>query len=130
VNLFPKVHNDLPKNMEETWHRARDIMNSDKTEHNVVMSQVISRYLNLLKNMQLILNSAKLDPKLKKEFQELEPEYCKLATRRGGVIQNMIKIERKEDSHFLLEDADFSKKTIEQLISKGQKDAEEILKNK
>jgi len=128
VSLFPKMHDELPKNMEESWHRARDIMNSDKTEHNIVMSHVISRYLNLLKNMHSILSNAKLDPKLKTEFQDLEGEYCNLATRRGGVIQDITKIERNEESHFLLEDADFSKKTISKLINEGYKDAHKILK--
>ena len=130
VSLFPKSHDELPKNMEESWHRARDILNSDKTQHNIVMSRVVSRYLSLLKKMHSILNNAKLDPTLEKEFQELEPEYCKLATRRGALIRNITKIERKEDKHFLLEDADFSKKTILHLIKEGQKDAEEILKNR
>lgn len=93
VSLFPKEHEELPKNMEETWHRARDIINSDKTEHNIVMSQIISRYLNLLKRMHSILKNTKLDLKLFKEFQELELEYSKLASKRGEVILEMIKIE-------------------------------------
>jgi hypothetical protein len=78
--------------------------------------------------MHSILSNAKLDPKLKTEFQDLEGEYCNLATRRGGVIQDITKIERKEESHFLLEDADFSKKTISKLINEGYKDAHKILK--
>ena len=130
VSLFPKEHEKLPKNMEETWHRARDIINSDKTEHNIVMSQIISRYLNLLKRMHSILKNTKLEPKLFKEFQDLESEYSKLATKRGAIILEMIKIERKEEGHFLLEDADFSKKTISKLISEGKKDAEKILKKR
>ena len=36
----------------------------------------------------------------------------------------------KKKFHFLLEDADFSKKTISKLISEGKKDAEKILKKK
>lgn len=26
INLFPRKHHDLPSNMFETWHRARDII--------------------------------------------------------------------------------------------------------
>lgn len=129
VSLFPRSHNELPNNIQESWHRARDILASDKTQHNVAMSGVISRYLGLIKKMHSILSNANLNPTLEKEFQELEPEYCKLATRRGALIRDIIKIERKEERHFLLEDADFSNKTIMHLINQGEKDTEEVLKN-
>ena len=127
VSLFPKVHDALPQNMEESWHRARDIMYSDKIDHNIMMSKVFSRYLILLKKMHTVLDNAQLDENLKKEFQNLKPEYSKLVAKRGAIIKDMIKIERKEESHFLLEDADFSKKTIKQLIHDGKNDAEQIL---
>jgi NTE family protein len=48
TNLFPRSYEELPKNMFESWHRARDITHSDKTAHNIRMSKVISRYLFLL----------------------------------------------------------------------------------
>lgn len=127
VSLFPKSHNLLPQNMEESWHRARDIMHSDKTDHNVMMSKVFSRYLTLLKEMHAILGKAKLDESSKKEFDKMKPEYDKLVAKRGAIIKDMIKIERTEDSHFFLEDADFSKKTIKQLIHDGRNDATKAL---
>ena len=127
VSLFPKSHETLPQNMEESWHRARDIMHSDKTDHNMIMSKVFSRHLNLLKRMHAILDKTQLDENLKREFQNLKPEYSKLVVKRGAIIRDMVKIERKEESHFLLEDADFSKKTITRLIADGKRDAEEIL---
>ena len=130
VSLFPKIHDHLPKNMEESWHRARDIIHSDKTEHNMMMSRVISRYLDLLKKMHSILNKIQIDDKLKEEINKINSEYTKLVTKRGAVIKTMIKIERKEESHFLLEDADFSKKTILSLIDEGNRDTEKILKSK
>lgn len=129
VSLFPKIHNELPKNMEDSWHRARDIMHTDKIEHNIAMSNVISRHLNLLKSMYSILNNSNLEPLMEKKFKDLKQEYHKIATKRGAIIQKMIKIERKEKSHFLLEDTDFSKKTIRRLIKEGEKDADRILKN-
>jgi len=39
-----------------------------------------------------------------------------------------VKIERTEDAHFLLEDADFSLSKIKHLIEKGQQDAEDVLR--
>ena len=44
VENYPKRVNALPKNLPEVYHRARDIMFSDKTEYNVTMSKVITRY--------------------------------------------------------------------------------------
>ncbi len=127
VNLFPRIHNELPKNMSESWHRARDIMHTDKTGHNVRMSKTISRYLALLKEMHDIIDKSNLDEKLKKRFEKIEPEYHKLACDRGAIIEDIIRIERKEESHFIFEDADFSLVTIKQLIRQGQEDAERIL---
>jgi len=127
VSLFPKSHDILPQNMEESWHRARDIIYSDKTDHNIMMSKVFSRYLTLLKEMYVILGKAKLDENSKQKFQNLKPEYAKLVAKRGAIIKDMIKIERTEDSHFFLEDADFSKKTIRQLVHDGKNDAVKAL---
>ncbi len=130
VNLFPRTHNELPKNMSESWHRARDIMHTDKTEHNMRMSRIISRYLHLLKEMHGIIVSCNPDENMKKRFEKIEPEYRKLAGERGAIIEDIIRIERKEESHFIFEDADFSLVTIKQLIKQGQEDAEKILREK
>ncbi len=130
VNLFPRIHNELPKNMSESWHRARDIMHTDKTGHNVRMSKTISRYLALLKEMHDIIDKSNLDEKLKKRFEKIEPEYHKLASDRGAIIEDIVRIERNEESHFIFEDADFSLVTIKQLIRQGQEDAERILNEK
>ncbi len=35
VENYPKNIDRLPDNLPEVYHRARDIMFSDKTEHNV-----------------------------------------------------------------------------------------------
>jgi len=127
VSLFPRKHMELPKNMSESWHRARDIMHTDKTEHNVRMSKIISRYLTLLKKMHNILEDSQLTPKNNEKFKELQSEYDKLASQRGAIIQEIIRIERQEESHFLLEDADFSQSKIKHLIKQGEVDAENVL---
>lgn len=129
VSLFPKQQEQIPENMMESWHRARDIMFADKTEHNLKMSKVISRHIKIMKKMHDILQKAELDKQSKEELQEIEPEYHKLASKRGAIIQNIVKIERTEDTHFLLEDADFSLSKIKHLINKGQQDAETALRD-
>ncbi len=127
VNLFPKIHDELPTNMMETWHRARDIMHIDKTDHNVRMSKIITRYLTIIKEMHDILEESVLDQKERQRFDRLEREYHKLACERGAIIRDIIRIERKEDKHFLFEDTDFSEATIDELIKMGESDAKNIL---
>ena len=47
VENYPKKVDHLPKNLPEVYHRARDIIFSDKTEHSVTMSKVITMYLKV-----------------------------------------------------------------------------------
>ncbi len=131
VDLFPHNQEEIPKNMIEAWHRARDIMFTAKTDQAVRVSKNITQYLELLKQMHDVLielfDSGKLDGVTKEKFKKIEPQYHKLAVERGAVIKEIIRVERKEKIHFLFEDADFSLATIKQLITDGEKDAEKVL---
>ncbi len=129
ANLFPRGQEDIPKNMMESWHRARDIMHADKTDQTVRMSKVVSRYLTIINKMHDILESVPLDESNKKKFAEIEPEFNKLARQRGAIINEIVRIERKEDTHYLFEDADFSIATIKKLIKSGEEDAKIALEN-
>lgn len=127
VNLFPSIQEQLPENLADVWHRARDIMHTDKTDHNVRMSKVISKYLLLIKEMHDIISNVKLDGEMRERFVKIEPEYHKLAHARGAVIQEITRIERTEDTHFIFEDADFSIVTIKKLIKQGEEDTEKAI---
>lgn len=122
VNLFPRVHDTLPSNMFEVWHRARDIMHTEKTKHNMKLSKVISKYLKVMKDMHELLDSK--NPR----FADIEEEYHKIAVDRGAIIDKIVRIERIEETHFLFEDADFSISSIKRLINQGKKDAIKALK--
>jgi len=127
VNLFPHLQEELPENLLDIWHRARDIMHTDKTDNNVRMSRVISRYLLLLREMHDIISNAELDKELHERFTKIEPAYHKIADARGAIIDDITRIERTEDTHFLFEDADFSLTTIKKLIRQGEDDTEKAL---
>jgi NTE family protein len=139
VNIFPHYQKELPEDMFEAWHRARDIIYTDKTDNNVRLSKVISRYLSLLKEMHdllMIASNIKLkekgdeiqsNAKLKERFDKMELEYNKLARQRGAIIKEIVRIERPEKTHFLFEDADFSVATIKKLIRQGEDDTERAL---
>jgi NTE family protein len=130
VNLFPKIQRELPTNMFDIWHRARDIIHTDKTDHNIRMSKIVSRYLTVMRQMHDLLNNVHMDEKMKSTFVQIEKEYHKLATDRGAIIEEITKVERKEDVHYIFEDADFSLATIQKLIKQGEDDAEKVLQEK
>lgn len=131
VNLFPHIQEEIPSNMLDVFHRARDIMHTDKTDHTIRMSRAISSYLEMLKEMHDIImenfDGGRLDEKSKERFLKMESKYHKFAVDRGAVIQEITRIQRQEDIHFLFEDADFSGKTIRKLIHNGEKDTEKAL---
>jgi NTE family protein len=138
VNIFPHYQKELPQDMFEAWHRARDIIYTDKTDNNVRLSKIISRHLSLLKEMHdllmMITSNIKLKEKgnndvelLKDRFDKMELEYNKLARKRGAIIKEIVRIERPEKTHFLFEDADFSVATIKKLIRQGEEDTHRVL---
>jgi NTE family protein len=107
-------------------------MYTDKTDSNVRTSKIISKYLSLLKDMHDYITSSTIQSsnKMKDEkLKKIEQEYNKLAYRRGAVIQDIVRIERTEESRFLFEDADFSYETIKKLIAQGYDDVEKVLKD-
>ncbi len=111
VDVFPRYQKEIPENMFEVWHRARDIIFMDKTDKNIEMLKVNEKSINLLKKMHEIINSkdAKIDQKTKEKLKELDKEYHSLTKKHGAAITDVIRIGRKEeDLHYLLEDADFS----------------------
>ena len=57
VENYPKRVNALPKNLTEVYHRARDIIFSDKTENNVTMSKVITLYLAYIEELYQLLEN-------------------------------------------------------------------------
>jgi NTE family protein len=105
-------------------------MHTDKTDNSVRTSKLISEHLLLLREMHDIISNAQLDDELHKRFTKLEPEYHRIADARGAIIDDITRIERSEDVHFLFEDADFSLTTIKKLIKQGEDDAEKALAEK
>jgi len=127
VDVFPRKQKEIPQNMLEVWHRARDIIFMDKTDKNIEMLKINERSINLLKKVYEILNSeeAKVDETTREKIKKLDHEYFELTHKYGAAVTDVIRVGREEkDSHYMLEDADFSRYRIKKLISKGEKDAE------
>jgi NTE family protein len=116
VENYPKTIDRLPQNLPEVFHRARDIMFSDKTLHNVKMSKVITQYLSYIEELYNILQEqvdvTKLDKKIVNKIER--KYYKKMKEDHGAEIKNMHYITREEKHPHMYENADFSVKTIKE----------------
>jgi NTE family protein len=131
VENYPKKCDALPDNLLEVQHRARDIMFSDKTLHNIQMSRAISYYLRLIDDLYKMLedqfSSEKKDEKDK--FEKLRARYKKVSEEHGAEIKDVYYITRSERSPALYENADFSLDTIKASIKDGELKIGQVLKD-
>ena len=117
--------------MPEVYHRARDIMFSDKTEHNVQMSKVISRYLDYIEQLYQIVekNVDKLQID-EKQLKRIRQKYKVYKQDHGAEIKEIYHMKREEPYPHMSENADFSPQTIKNSIKEGEDKTNEIIKNK
>lgn len=129
VENYPKRANALPKNLPEVYHRARDIIFSDKTENNVTMSKVITRYLAYIEELyQLLENNIEKVNISPQQLKKIRRKYKKYKQERGAEIRDIIYITRNEPYPHMYENADFSPETIKSSIKEGEDKTNELLK--
>lgn len=128
VENYPKKVDLLPKNLPEVYHRARDIMFSDKTEHSVTMSKVITMYLKYIDELyDLIENHIDLSKVDQEQLKKIRRKYKKIKHERGAEIKDLIYITRDEPFPHMYENADFSPQTIKESIKMGEMKMLEVL---
>ena len=121
VENYPKRIDVLPGNLPEVHHRARDIIFSDKTEHNVTMSKVITRYLQYIEELYQIVEKHADHANLGKEqLKRIRHKYKKYKQERGAEIKKIFHISRDEPFPHMYENADFSPETIKNSIEEGE----------
>ncbi len=130
VENYPKRCDILPDNLLEVQHRARDIMFSDKTLHNVQMSKVITYYLRLINDLYNMLEDHFSSEKKEdiKKFEKIRARYKKVSEEHGAEIKRVHYITRSEPFPSLYENADFSIDTIKASIRDGELKTNQILK--
>ena len=130
VENYPKNIDNLPQNLPEVFHRARDIMFSDKTLHNVKMSKVITQYLSYIEELYNIFQEHVDPDKLDKELvNKIQRKYKKIKEYHGAEIKSVHYITRQEKHPHIYENADFSVKTIKESINDGELKTNEIIKD-
>jgi NTE family protein len=130
VENYPKTIDHLPQNLSEVFHRARDIIFSDKTLHNVKMAKVITQYLSYIEELYNIFQEHVDLAKLDKEIvNKIERKYKKIKEDHGSEIKSIHYITREEKHPHMYENADFSVNTIKESINDGELKTNEILKD-
>jgi NTE family protein len=131
VENYPKKCDTLPDNLQQVQHRARDIMFSDKTLHNIQMSKAITYYLKLIDDLYMMLedhfSSVKIEDKEK--FKKIRARYKKVSEEHGAEIKGVYYITRAEAFPSLHENADFSLDMIKASIKDGELKTNQILKD-
>ena len=128
-NYTRNIHR-LPSNIAEVESRAKDILFCDKNMENIKMSKLITRQIQLIERLYGVFNQfvdqSKLDAK---EVAKIKKEYNSLIENYGAVIKSVTRIVRSElESPSILQNADFSPRTIKELIAQGEKKTLEELK--
>ncbi|HEX7033763.1 MAG TPA: patatin-like phospholipase family protein [Nitrososphaera sp.] len=129
VENYPRIRERLPQNRIEVSDRARDITFSDKTSHDIQTAKRMTRMIELVEHIYDIFekhtNMSKLTPG---EIALIREDYAELVEAGGAEILSVNRIVRTEmDSPHPLKNADFSVKTVTELIQQGEENANNVL---
>jgi NTE family protein len=129
VENYTRNTHRLPSNMAEVESRAKDIVFCDKNMDNIKMSRLITRHIQLVERLyevfEKLVDQSKLEPE---EIKMIKSEYNTLIDNYGAEIKSVTRIIRSEvESPTILQNADFSPKTIKDLISQGERKTMEKL---
>jgi NTE family protein len=128
VENYPKKIERLPQNLPEVFHRARDIMFSDKTAHSIKMSKAITRYLQFIEELYEIVEANLEVCKIDKQMLEsINRKYQRIIKEHGAEIQKIAYITREERFPYLYENTDFSPAGIKNLIREGESKTKQVL---
>ena len=127
--------------MTEVLDRTKDIMFSDKTLHSLKMAKVMTRQIQLIEKLYEYFEKSEnktisqndngggktIDIEndytfTNNEVEKMRKEYKNLVHNRGAEILSVTRIIRnKIENPHVSKNADFSVKTIKQMISEGER---------
>ena len=121
VENYPKNIDTLPQSIPEVYHRARDIIFSDKTEHNIKMSKVITKYLRYIDDLYQIIEKFTDTSKMeRKQLKKIQSMYKKYKQEHGAEIKDIFYVTRDETNPHIFENADFYPESIKSSIEEGE----------
>ncbi|HEU5461399.1 MAG TPA: patatin-like phospholipase family protein [Nitrososphaeraceae archaeon] len=124
IENYPKKIDKLPSNMSEVQSRAKDIMFTDKDESLGKISKLITRHITLIERLYDIFEEhdhSKIDKDI---IEYIEKEHKLLVEKYGAKILKIKRISRDNtETPYALQNADFSVKTVKELILQGENKA-------
>lgn len=131
VENYPREISCLPSNLIEVQDRAKDIMFSDKTLHDIRTSRLVTRQIQLIEKLYSQIetnNNNNINTYTDTELKFIKEEYNKLINNYGAEIHCVTNISRNRmESPHVMKNADFSRKTIQDLIKQGEAKGEQYL---
>jgi NTE family protein len=123
VENYPKSRSRLPQNRIEVSDRARDITFSDKTSYDIETSKKMTKMIELVEHIYDIFEKGLVDYSKfsAEEIAHIKNDYTEMVENMGAEILSVNRITRKElDNPYLLKNADFTPKTVRELINQGE----------
>jgi NTE family protein len=130
VENYPRIIDRLPANRSEVIDRTRDIIFSDKTIYDLRAWSHMSRQTELIEKLYNIFANSLDNLSLPNSLvSEIKSDYESLVGSYGAEILSIHRIARNRmESPHLLKNADFSVKTVKDLIKQGEQKTEDHLK--
>jgi NTE family protein len=132
VDLHPSSQNYVPLDHDGVVGRNQDISFSDRTAHDVKVSNIMADYIDMVRKLKQIAIDYKVPQKIIDDFENTAaqsqnrsktPRYYKDLLEGQFIIKNIVKIDRKNDPHTISNKTfDFSYDTIDYLIKTGYRD--------
>ncbi|WP_316505846.1 patatin-like phospholipase family protein [Nitrosopumilus sp.] len=135
IENYPKIRKKLPSNRLEVEDRMRDIIFSDKTSYDIDIITKITRMIDLMDQMYDVVMEKSSSPStdtnnMSEKIKNIKKEYHEIVENHGSEILSVHKISREVMEHpYPLKNADFSSKTIKDLITQGMQKASDHLNN-
>jgi NTE family protein len=125
VENYPRIRERLPQNRIEVSDRARDITFSDKTLYDIETSKHMTRMIELVEHIYDILEKHTDKSKISQdEIACIRRDYSEIVETSEAEILSVNRIVRTEmESPHPLKNADFSLKTVSELIRQGEENA-------
>jgi len=138
VDVWSPKEKAIPRDYDRVKDRKNDIVYSDKTDYDVKVADIVTDYVALVDKLKTL---AEKKGASKKEIKDILDSEVERSRKRDGAkrrysnliegrfkIDNVVRIQREDDQYSISNKwADYTKETIQQLITVGERDTQKAL---